>query len=167
MTKQPTGTGKAGSGGTSRYLAFSLGQEEFAIPLLSVREVVARPETTPVPFSPPHLVGIMNLRGQVITVFDLRQKFRLTPRPDAEIAVIICDLAPLQFGCIVDSVNSVLALKAEDISPRPDLDRQVNTEFITGVAHRNSSLVLILNLAKALDVEDLVVIKNTANQSAA
>lgn len=60
-----------------KFLGFSLGTEEYAIPLLSVKEVIALPEITPVPFSPPHFLGIINLRGQIISVMDLRKKFAL------------------------------------------------------------------------------------------
>ena len=72
-----------------RFLCFSLGVEEYAIPLLEVREVIAMPEYTPVPYTPPYFLGIMNLRGQVISVMDLRQKLGVTARGDAETTVII------------------------------------------------------------------------------
>ena len=81
-----------GKTGGERFLCFSLGAEEYAIPLLVVREVIAMPEYTPVPYTPPYFLGIMNLRGQVISVMDLRQKLGLKPRSDAETTVIICDL---------------------------------------------------------------------------
>ena len=104
----------------SRFLSFSLGAEEFAIPLLAVREVIAVPDLTPVPFTPAHVLGIMNLRGQVISVLDLRKKLEINPRENAEIAVIICDLGSLSLGILVDAVNSVLAPKEDEILPKPE-----------------------------------------------
>lgn len=99
----------------NRYLNFSLGEEEFAIPLLSVKEVIAVPETTPIPHTPPHFLGIMNLRGQVISVIDLRKKFSINTKNTEETSVIILDLKNHFLGVVVDSVTSVLAIKNSDI----------------------------------------------------
>lgn len=95
------------AGGVSqRYLTFRLAQEFFAIPLLQVKEVIAMPEVTPVPQTPPHFIGIMNLRGQVITVLDLRLKLGIKPQKGAETAVVIRDLADVSVGVVVDSVEA-------------------------------------------------------------
>lgn len=138
----------------SRYLSFSLGVEEYAVPLLSVKEVIAVPEFTPIPYTPSHFLGIMNLRGQVISVIDLRAKFNIKPTQSEETSVIICDLAPLVLGVVVDSVNSVLSPKPEDISPKPDIESNRNTEFITAVYRREKHLVLVLDIQKTLTNED-------------
>ena len=91
-----------------RYLCFSLGEETFAIPLLSVREVIAVPEITRVPQTPAHFMGIMNLRGQVISILDLRTKMGIKVQKTSETPVIICDLSPLCVGVVVDSIQAVL-----------------------------------------------------------
>ena len=145
-----------------RYLNFSLGTEEFAIPLLSVKEVVALPETTRVPHSPPHFLGIMNLRGHVISIFDLRIKFRIKPENTSETAVIICDLAPLSFGVVVNSVNSVLSVHEGDIKGKPELHTKQNSEYMTGVVKSGEKLVLLLDIAKSLNVEDKVIMQKSA-----
>jgi purine-binding chemotaxis protein CheW len=137
-----------------RYLCFSLGSEEFAIPLLSVKEVIAVPDVTPVPFTPTHFLGIMNLRGQVISVLDLRQKFGIKPNNSNETAVIICDLDPLCIGVVVDSINSVLAPASADISDKPDIQSDKSTEYILGVYRKDKRLVLFLDISKTLSVED-------------
>lgn len=164
--------GKAGAkndgGGIServmtRYLRFRLGLEHFAIPLLSIREVVAVPETTRVPHTPPHFLGIMNVRGQIVSIFDMRLKLGIKPEKSSETAVIICDFDPLSFGVVVDSVDSVMNLEASEIAPRPDIDTKTNSEYIQGVVHRDDKLVLVLNLAKALAVEDLIAMKKAAS----
>lgn len=138
----------------SRFLSFSLGTEEYAVPLLSVREVIAIPEFTPIPYTPAHFLGIMNLRGQVISVIDLRTKFAIKPVGKEETSVIICDIAPYVLGVVVDSVNSVLNPKPEDISPRPDIESNRNTEFISAVYRKDKHLVLILDIYKTLTAED-------------
>ncbi len=140
---------------TNRYLSFSLNSEHYALPLLAVREVVAMPEVTAVPFTPPHFLGIMNLRGQVISIIDLRLKFNMKkPETNTETSVIICDLAPLCIGAVVDSVNSVLVLSSADIGGRPDIQSNRNSDYITGVCKRDDKLILLLDIAKALSVED-------------
>jgi purine-binding chemotaxis protein CheW len=138
----------------NRYLCFTLGSEEYAVPLLAVKEVIALPDVTAVPCTPPHFVGIMNLRGQVISVLDLRTKLGIKPRPDAETAVIICDLNPNSIGVVVDSVNSVLNPSPEQISEKPEIQSKQNTDYITGVFRHDEKLVLFLDIAKSLSVGD-------------
>ena len=139
----------------SRYLSFSLGTEEYAIPLLSVKEVIAIPELTPIPSSPPYFLGIMNLRGQVISILDLRQKLGIKPQNLTETAVIICDLSPLTIGVVVDSINSVLSPKENEVSGKPEMQNNKTTEYIMGVFKTEHKLVLLLDLSKALNVADI------------
>ena len=150
----------------SRYLSFSLGQEEYGIPLLVVKEVIAVPEITPIPFSPPHVLGIMNLRGQVISVMDFRQKLGIKPASTGETAVIICDLAPLCLGVVVDSINSVVAPTANELSAKPEMHTTRSSDYITGVYHRDKKLVLLVDIATALSVEDLRVMAAQVKKAA-
>ncbi|MCX6108536.1 MAG: chemotaxis protein CheW [Proteobacteria bacterium] len=155
----------AASSHHSRYLRFRLAEEDFAIPLLSIREVVAMPETTRVPHTPAHFLGIMNLRGQIISIFDLRSKLGFKSERSSETAVVICDFEPLRFGVVVDSVEAVMTLDDADIAPRPDVETRVNSEYIQGVAKRDQRLVLLLDLPKALSLEDLIAMKKVAAAS--
>lgn len=155
MSESTKGPDKMLSRKGERYLSFSLGGEEYAIALLAVKEVIAVPEVTPIPFTPPHFLGIMNLRGQVISVIDFRAKLGIKPAATSETAVIICDLSPLCLGVVVDSINSVVAPIEKDIAEKPTIQSSRNTEYITGVFKRDKSLVLLIDLAKALSVEDL------------
>lgn len=151
-----------------RYLAFSLNDEEYAIPLLQVKEVIAMPEITPVPYTPSHFLGIMNLRGQVISVVDLRLKFKMKKADkNTETTVIICDFDSMSLGVVVDSVNSVMALKESDVAQKPEIESSVSSEYITGVAKRDKKLVVLVNLAKALSVEDLRAVRNATQGRAA
>jgi purine-binding chemotaxis protein CheW len=138
-----------------RYLAFSLNEEEYAIPLLHVKEVIALPEVTQIPYTPSHFLGIMNLRGQVISIVDLRLKFKMKKaEKTTETTVVICDFDSVVLGVVVDSVNCVMALGEGDIAPKPEIESSVNSGYITGVTKRDKKLVVLLNLAKALSVED-------------
>lgn len=157
------GNSKSAAGSeTSRFLIFSLNNEQYAVPLLKVKEVIALTETTPVPYSPPHFKGIMNLRGQVISVIDLRMKLKM-PKADAssETAIIILDLSPLSLGIIVDSVESVLAVAKDEIQPPPDVGGK-DTSYIRGVTRKDKRLILLLDIEKTLSVEDLKTMKSQA-----
>ncbi len=137
-----------------RYLCFSLGDESYAIPLLSVREVIAVPEITRVPQTPPYFTGIMNLRGQVISVIDLRTKLAIKPKANSETAVIICDLGENSIGVVVDSINSVIHPSSEQVTERPEIHSQRNTDYIKGVYRMQHELVLLLDIALALSLGD-------------
>lgn len=150
-----------------RYLSFSMGPEEFAIPLLAVKEVIAVPEFTPIPHTPSYFLGIMNLRGQVISVLDLRKKLGVQPKNGTEDAVIICDMSPIVLGILVDSVNSVLTPKEDEILPKPPIESKIGTEYITAVYRRNDHLVLFLDISKALNTQDLMALKQQSNKKVA
>lgn len=157
---------KIETGDVQRFLAFTLSMEEFAIPLLAVKEVIAIPDITPIPYTPPHFLGIMNLRGQVISVIDLRLKFNMKAERSEETAVIICDLSPLCIGIVVNSVNQVLSLSQDDVQPKPEIESNKRSDYITGVTQIDRKLVLLLDLAKTLNVEDHMAIKNATAKTA-
>lgn len=152
--------------GTDRRLSFTLGDQRFAIPLLSVKEVIAVPGLTPVPFTPAHFLGIMNLRGQVISVIDLKKKLEIRGQSKAEAnerAVIICDIRPLTLGIVVDSVDAVLSPDRNQIMPKPEGTGAKHSAFITGIFNHNKELILLLDIAAALDVADIAAIEQSAS----
>jgi purine-binding chemotaxis protein CheW len=138
----------------SRFLCFSLGKEEYSIPLLSIKEVIGMPDITPIPQSPSHFLGIMNLRGQVISVMDLRQKLSIKPVNTEETSVIILDFGDYNLGVVVDKVNSVQMLSPDEITDKPIVEANKSHEYITGVFRKEEKLILLLDIAKALSVED-------------
>ena len=145
---------------TSRFLEFDLGKEHYAMPLLSVWEVIPVPETTPIPKAPAHMVGIMNLRGQVITVVDLRKKLKITPKEvDQEEAVIIVDVQGVKIGVVVDAINRVLTIKNDQLLQVADMETQVNAKFIQGVFQRDDGLTIMVDIMSILDVQDLKIVK--------
>jgi purine-binding chemotaxis protein CheW len=134
----------------SRFLVISIGKEEYAIPLLNVREVIAYPEITPTPHSPAHFLGIMNLRGQVISIVDLRLKFGIKSANSEETTVVILDLEDGALGIVVDSVNSVLTAAQSQLSEPPEMESTKNSEYITSVYRKEASLILVLDIARSL-----------------
>lgn len=148
--------------GPSRFLVFSLGGEEYAVPLLTVKEVIAVPDLTPLPQTPPHFLGIMNLRGQVISVIDMRIKLGMKPTSTTETVVIICDIGPRGVGIVVDRVDSVFSIQESEIQPRPAFDGKKNSEYLTGVVQQDKRLILLLDIFKALDAQDKAALAQRA-----
>ena len=149
------------SAGSERYLVFQIAGQDFCVPLTSVREVVALPPTTRVPYTPNHFLGIMNLRGQIVSVFDLRLKLGQKADQHAETAVIICDYEDLIFGVVVDFVKSVLPIEAKQIQNPPMVESKVSTEYLTGVVEKDERLILVLSLGKALSLEDIAAMRRS------
>lgn len=138
----------------NKYICFSLGLEKFAIPLLSVKEVIGVPDITPVPQTATYFKGIMNLRGSVVTVMDLRTKLSITPGKNQETAVMILDLGDYNLGVVVDCINSVISLEEKDIEAKPMVETSKAADAIRGVFKVETELILLLDIAKALSVED-------------
>ncbi len=149
-----TGSQSAENNLNNRYLCFSLGDQDYAIPLLSVREVIAIPDITPVPDAAPYFLGIMNLRGQVISVIDLRSKLSIKSADTKESAIIICDLNPSSIGVVVDSINCVVNPIPDQISEKPEIQSQKNTDYIQGVYREKNKLVVLLDISKTLSAGD-------------
>lgn len=150
------------SGG--RFLCFSLGKERFAIPLLQVKEVIANTDTTSIPQAPTYFKGIMNLRGQIISVIDMTCKLKIgqaeiTP----ETTIIILDLNGLFIGVIVDSVDFVLDCDPNKISKPPDHEVGVKSEYIVGVVREKGSLILMIDMNLLMGTDDITRAKAQLN----
>ncbi len=139
-----------------RYLVFSLCEEQYAIPLLKVKEVIGMPTITPVPHAPPHFKGVMNLRGQIISVIDLRVKFRMS-RADftPETAIIVLDFASVVLGVIVDSVASVLAALESELAEVPAIESHLPPGCITGVYRKSERLTFLIDIERAVGLAEL------------
>ena len=145
-----------GLNGDNRFLHFSLGEEYFAIPLLTVREVIGVPDVTPIPYMPAYFLGMMNLRGQVISVIDLRMRLGIKPKKEgAEQAVVILDLQGISVGVVVDAVNHVLSVEEGMMSGPPDVEGGKSSTYVRGVIKQNEKLSLWIDMSDLLKVEDL------------
>lgn len=134
-----------------RFLEFSLGTESYAVELLHVREVITPPELTPIPKSPAHVLGLMNLRGLVLTVVDLRKKLNIQPGQDqTQSSVIIFDLGDRLLGGQVDSIHRVVAVPHESIRPVPEAESSVVTQNLKGVIQGSDKLTLWLDVQRLL-----------------
>jgi purine-binding chemotaxis protein CheW len=138
-----------------RYIVFTLGGERFALPLLAIREVIAPPEITPVPFSPTYFLGIMNLRGQVISVIDLRLKLQVKTDKSPENAIIIVDLGATLLGMWVDSVDFVMTPSPEQTHLPPNASTSTSSRIsIERVFRHGDGLILSVDPMGVLSPED-------------
>ena len=152
----------------NRHLCFTLGEEHFAIPLLQVKEVIAVPEFTPISYTPGYFCGIMNLRGKVISVIDLRKKLGIKSLKSVEEnSVIVCDLQEVVIGVLVDSVDMVVTIQEGSLLPKPSTETSISMDYINGFYHQKDDLIIFLNIAKALSVEDLVCIHKASESGGA
>lgn len=129
-----------------RYLEFCLGGESYAVELLKVKEVTTVLEITPIPKSEKYVCGLMNLRGLVLTVIDLRMKLGIVPDSDnSQNAIIIFDLENRLVGVKVDSIQKVLNVNSENLKPVPDEDIQQNGHLL-GVLQNEQKITMLINL---------------------
>jgi purine-binding chemotaxis protein CheW len=150
----------------NRFLCFRLEKELYAAPLLEVKEVLGIPEITPIPQVPSHFLGIMNLRGQVISVIDLRLKFGLKANRQTETCIIIFEYNSLSVGVVVDEVKSVLSLQSEELCAPPETKQTKKIDFVTGIINRDNQMILTLDIAKSLDLKDEATQKILSKQVA-
>ncbi len=144
------------SSDAGRYLQFDLGLESYAIHLLSVKEVIPLPETTTLPNGPSYFVGIMNLRGQIISVVDFRKRLKIKSKEEGlEEAVVIVELQGISIGLVVDSINKVLTASIKDIIEVPEVQSQVNAEYIQGVYQGGQGLTIMLDLESLLNIDEI------------
>ena len=145
---------------SNRYICFNLGVQEYGVPLLSIKEVLGLPEVTPIPQCPNYFLGIMNLRGKVISVMDLRTKIGIKTQNNNETSVMILDLGDQLLGVVVDKVNAVITINMKDIAEAPKIEESKATDYIENVYRHNEQLILLISIAKALSIEDHLVLSN-------
>ena len=133
-----------------RYLIFLLGAEDFGVDILHVKEVVAPPEITRLPFSAPHLLGVINLRGRILSIFDLRKAYGLTPNTKQEGVVVIFDTDGYCFGALVDHIQSVTIFRNDQIERKPELSAQ--SPHVIGIVYHEQSLITIVDIFKSLRI---------------
>ncbi|HVY60609.1 MAG TPA: chemotaxis protein CheW [Planctomycetota bacterium] len=140
----------------SQFLTFTLGDEEYGIDLLKVQEIKGCPAITRIPNTPPHIRGVMNLRGAVVPVLDLRARFGLPEPADRKLAVIILvNIRAKIVGLVVDAVSDVLDVKREDVEAAPALGDGIDTTFLTGMAKAGEKLILLLDLDRIAGLSEL------------
>lgn len=148
-----------------KYLTFSLAEEAYGLEILRVREIIGVMEVTAVPRTPEFIKGVINLRGRVIPVMDLRLKFGM---PEAEhteeTCIIVVTLGDVDMGIIVDCVNEVLDIAEDDIEDSPKFGDDVTTDYILGMGKTEGKVSILLDIARVLNAEELEIMQDTASQ---
>ena len=143
-----------------KYLTFTLGQEEYGIGILKVREIIGMMEITSVPRTPEHVKGVINLRGKVIPVISLRRKFGIreedfTDRTCIIVVEILGTAGAIPIGIIVDSVSEVLNISGEDIEPTPTMGSSLDTQYILGMAKVKGKVKILLDIDQVLSTDEV------------
>ena len=151
---------------SSQYVTFSLGDELFGVEVTRTREILSLTPVTSVPQTPDYLLGVINLRGQVVPVVDMRLKLGLPAGEDTEDTCIIVvevqvDGESITVGALADAVREVLDIRADQIEPPPRLGTRLNTEFITGMGKVDEQFMILLNIDRIFNSDELALVQET------
>lgn len=152
---------------TGKYLTFTLAEEEYGIGILKVKEIIGMMPITTIPRTPEFVKGVINLRGKVIPIIDLRLKFNMEAIPYSDRTCIIVveidsDKATVLIGIVVDAVSEVLNIREDEIEDTPKFGTQLNTEYILGMAKIQKGVKILLNIDQVLSAEEITTLKKVS-----
>ncbi|HPO07040.1 MAG TPA: chemotaxis protein CheW [bacterium] len=140
---------------SQQYVSFTLEKEEYGIPILHVREIIRYENLTRIPQSAQYVEGVLNLRGQVIPVADLRRRFGLAEiQHDNSTRIVVVELDDRVIGMLVDSVSEVQSIEERQIEPLPPLGAKIDSQFIRGVGKLDNRLIILLDLNQAFHTSE-------------
>lgn len=151
------------------YLSFIIGNELFAVNVIKVLEVLQKQNITQVPNAPEYIRGIINFRGEVVPVFEVRTMFNFAPRTEGDsFVIIVFDLSNDEYifrvGAIVDKVRDVISIDENQIKPVPPMSKDFNPEFLSGIYKICDNFILILNIEKVFSTVDKELSENAIHQ---
>jgi len=154
--------------GSRQYVTFSLGNELFGVAVTRTREILSLTPVTKVPQTPDYLLGVINLRGQVVPVVDMRLKLGLPAGADTEdtciiVVEVLIDGEPIVVGALADAVREVLEIRSDQIEPPPRLGTRLKTEFITGMGKIDEQFMILLNIDRIFNSEELVFVQDLSD----
>ena len=150
---------QAANNTVSQWVTFHLGDEIYGIDVLQVQEVLRITEISPVPGSPDYVLGIINLRGNVVTVIDARNRFGLPPKEiDDSSRIIVVDAFEKVVGLLVDNVSEVAYVPNAQIEIAPNVGTEDGNKCVSGVSNRDGELLIMVDLAKLINAEQLVAV---------
>ncbi len=141
---------------TNQFVTFQLGAETYGISILKLNEIIAYQSCTNIPNVPRFIKGVLNLRGIVVPVIDLRERFGMELKDYDQFTVImILDVSGRIMGLVVDMVSDVLTLNSDDVKPRPHFSTGISTEFISGMGIKDKKFIILLDVDKLLSDDEL------------
>ncbi len=148
---------------TRQYLTFKLGEEIFATDVAKVREVLDFTNITKIPRTPDFMSGVINLRGNVVPVVDLRLCFEMSKTEKTVNTCVVVEMLlegePTIIGALADSVEEVIDLEPEQIEPAPKIGTQIRTDFIKGMGRRDAQFIVILDIDRIFSAEELSAVR--------
>lgn len=140
-----------------QLVTFNLVGEEFGLPILDVREIIRMVEVTPVPHSPSFVEGVINLRGQILPVIDLRKRFNLeSSEANDDTRIVVVEINNNLIGLIVDGVNEVLRIPEETVNAAPQIvSSGIGAEYIQGIAHYDEKMIILVDLLKVFSNDEM------------
>lgn len=150
-----------------KYLTFSMADEEYGIGILKIKEIIGMMPITTVPQTPEFVKGVINLRGKVIPVIDLRLKFGMeaidyTERTCIIVVEIAAQTGAVQIGVVVDAVSEVLNINGDDIEETPTFGARLNTDYILGMAKMEGGVKILLDIDKVLSAQEIILLDKAA-----
>ncbi|MCK8816339.1 chemotaxis protein CheW [Natroniella sulfidigena] len=149
---------------TRQMIIFELNQEEFGIDINNVNEIIRPEEIRPVPQSSDFIAGIINLRGEIIIIVDLRKKFGLQAEVNSDTRIIVAELAETKVGFIVDDASEVLRVEGDEIAPPPKQIEGIQADLLQGVVKRDERLIILLDFAGLLSKQEVEEIQQVGQE---
>lgn len=148
------------------FLTFTLGQEEYGVDILKVQEIRGYDAVTRLPDAPDYIKGVINLRGTIVPIIDMRVKFHLDAKVDATTVMIVLNVASRVVGMVVDSVSDVVQLSGEQIRPMPDVGTGIDRRYLTGIGALDERMLILLDIEGLMTSSEMGLVADAAAQAA-
>jgi purine-binding chemotaxis protein CheW len=153
----------AGADGRQEFLSFTLGEEEYGIDIQKVQELRGYEAVTRIANAPAFIKGVVNLRGIIVPIIDMRLKFALgTPSYDQFTVVIVLNIGGRVVGMVVDSVSDVITLAPEQIRPAPEMGAALDTDYLVGLGTVNDRMLILVDIEKLMSSDEMGLVEATA-----
>jgi len=155
---------------SKQYVTFCLAEELFGVEVSRTREILSVISVTSVPQTPDYMLGVINLRGQVVPVIDMRLKLGLSATDETQdtciiVVEVLVDGEPIVVGALADAVREVLEIKSDAIEPPPRLGTRLNTEFIKGMGKIDEEFLILLDIDKIFNSDELALVQEIAEET--
>jgi purine-binding chemotaxis protein CheW len=152
-----------GTGNSGEFLTFTLGDEEYGIDILKVQEIRGYDAVTKIANSPPSIKGVINLRGAIVPIVDLRIKFNLgEPTYDQFTVVIILNIGKRVVGIVVDGVSDVIQLSSDNLRPAPEFGSSLDTRYILGLGTVDERMIIVVDIESLMSSQEMALVESSA-----
>ena len=165
QSSAPNASSNAATAG--EFLTFTLGKEEYGVDILKVQEIRGYDAVTRLPDAPDYIKGVINLRGTIVPVIDMRVKFRLEAKVDALTVMIVLNVADRVVGMVVDSVSDVVQLTGEQIRAMPEVGTGIDRRFLTGIGALDERMLILLDIEGLMTSTEMGLVVDNATAQAA